>query len=139
MQIFSTARFVLLPRCLDLVLHYWNIVVEASAPDSAPYIQDSDEAIYPVKLLTRALCIFKDSLAQWSPNRQSRNVLSPELVQNAVNFIVTRLMLLDENDLEEWSEDPEAWVDKEESDSDAWEFSIRVSIILMMRFLLTMF
>jgi hypothetical protein len=132
MQIFSSARFINLPQCQELVRYYWDVVVQAAAPTSpASDIQNSDEAIYPVKHLTKAMCIFKDSLAQWSPNRQGQEFIPPEFVQNAVNFIVTRLMLLDENDLEEWADDPETWVDQEESDSDAWEFGIRVSVSVL--------
>ena len=35
-------------------------------------------------------------------------------------------MLMDESDLNKWSEDPEEWINMEENDNDAWEFGIRV-------------
>jgi hypothetical protein len=126
-QIFSIARFVKLPQCKDLVFYYWDKVVQASSsPPSA--IEDSDRVIYPVRFITQALSIFKDSVAQWSPSRQSDDsaVLDKSFVEEAVRLIITRLLLLDEEDLEKWSEDPEEWINAEESDSDAWEYGVRV-------------
>jgi hypothetical protein len=146
-QIFSTARFVHLPESRQLVMFYWEKVVAATqAPGQV--IADSDEALYPVRFLTQALSIFKESLAQWSPRKKaasqtigwslpvrgiptakSRGVveeLPPEFVTSAVQLIMRRLMLMDESDLNKWSEDPEEWINMEESDNDAWEFGIRV-------------
>ncbi|KAG8825707.1 hypothetical protein FRC19_010697 [Serendipita sp. 401] len=125
-QVFSAARFVKLPNCRELVLHYWSRVVSASAAPKNE-VQDDDNAPYPVRFLTQALAIFKDSLAQWSPSRQPDNqdILPKEFVDGAVQLIVTRLLLLDEEDLEKWSEDPEEWINVEESDSDAWEYGVR--------------
>ncbi|KAG8829540.1 hypothetical protein FRC17_006424 [Serendipita sp. 399] len=126
-QIFSANRFVNLPNCRELVLHYWSRVVAASAAPKNE-VQKDDAAPYPVKFLTQALAIFKDSLAQWSPTRKPNNqeTLPKEFVDGAVQLIVTRLLLLSEEDLEEWSVDPEEWINTEESDSDAWEYEIRV-------------
>lgn len=36
-------------------------------------------------------------------------------------------MVLDAADLEKWTEDPEEWINTEESNNDAWEYGIRVS------------
>lgn len=129
-QIFSIARFVKLPQCQALVFYYWDKVVQVSSlPSSA--IQDSDQVIYPIRFITQALSIFKDSVAQWSPSRQADDsaVLNKGFVEEAVQLIITRLLLLDEEDLEKWSDDPEEWINIEESDSDAWEFGIRVRIL----------
>ena len=52
--------------------------------------------------------------------------LPPEFVTSAVQLFMNRLMLMDESDLNKWSEDPEEWINIEESDNDAWEFGIRV-------------
>jgi hypothetical protein len=131
-QIFSTARFVKLPQCRELVFYYWDKVVQASgAPPSS--IQDADTAVWPVRFLTQALSVFKDAVAQWSPSRQPDNqeVLPREFVEGAVQLIVSRLLLLDEQDLEQWSEDPEEWINLEEGDSDAWEYGVRVRVCLL--------
>ena len=126
-QVFSTARFVKLPQCRELVFYYWDKVVQASSAPSST-IQDADTAVWPVRFLTQALSIFKDAVAQWSPSRQPDNqeVLPGEFVEGAVQLIVSRLLLLDEQDLEQWSEDPEEWINLEEGDSDAWEYGVRV-------------
>lgn len=69
-QMFSTARFVHMPESRQLVMFYWGKVVAATqAPGRA--IADSDEALYPVRFLTQALSIFKESLAQWSPRKKA--------------------------------------------------------------------
>lgn len=52
--------------------------------------------------------------------------LSPEFVTSTVQLFMNRLMLMDESDLNKWSEDPEEWINMEENDNDAWEFGIRV-------------
>jgi len=52
--------------------------------------------------------------------------LPPEFVTSAVQLFMSRLMLMDESDLNKWSEDPEEWINMEENDNDAWEFGIRV-------------
>ncbi|CAG7848308.1 SubName: Full=Uncharacterized protein {ECO:0000313/EMBL:CCA73991.1} [Serendipita indica DSM 11827] len=125
-QVYSPQQFVRLPHCRELVLHYWERVVAASgAPPTT--IQDSDNAMYPIRFLTQALSIFKDALAQWSPIRQPDNqeVLPREFVEGAIDLIVNRLLLLDEQDLEKWSEEPEEWINIEEGDSDAWEYGVR--------------
>ncbi|KIM21025.1 hypothetical protein M408DRAFT_81094 [Serendipita vermifera MAFF 305830] len=125
-QVFSVARFVKLPKCQELVFYYWDKVVQVSNLPTAA-IQDSDQVIYPIRFITQALSIFKDSVAQWSPSRQSDDsaILNKGFVEEAVQLIITRLLLLDEEDLEKWSEDPEEWINIEESDSDAWEFGVR--------------
>ncbi|PVG00491.1 ARM repeat-containing protein [Serendipita vermifera] len=125
-QAFSTAKFIKMPNCRTLVLFYWERVVQAA--NSPPnMIHDSETVIFPTRFLTQALLIFKDSVAQWSPARQTdaQDVLSKEFVEEAARLLVKRLLLLDESDLEKWSEDPEEWINIEEGDSDAWEFEIR--------------
>jgi hypothetical protein len=52
--------------------------------------------------------------------------LQPEFVTSAVQLFMSQLMLMDESDLNKWSEDPEEWINTEENDNDAWEFGIRV-------------
>jgi len=146
-QMFSTARFVHLPESRQLVMFYWEkVVVATQAPGQA--IADSDGALYPVRFLTQALSIFKESLAQWSPRKKAtsqtigwsllarrihtaklRDIveeLPPEFVTSAVQLFMNQLMLMDETDLNKWLEDPEEWINMEESDNDAWEFGIRV-------------
>lgn len=83
-----------------------------------------------MRFLTQGLSIFKDAVAQWSPSRQQDNqdVLPKDVVDNAVQLIITRLLLLNEQDLDQWTEDPEEWINLEEGDSDAWEYGVRVCL-----------
>lgn len=53
-------------------------------------------------------------------------VLSKEFVENAVQLLVSRFMLLGPDDLENWLSDPEDWFILEEKESDQWEYEIRV-------------
>ncbi|KAI9747746.1 MAG: hypothetical protein M1815_003928 [Lichina confinis] len=52
-------------------------------------------------------------------------LLTESFVRQMMEIIVTRLLIFGENDLREWSEEPEEWERREESEGDGWEFSIR--------------
>lgn len=128
LQQLSHQRFALLPMCGDLVLFYWSQIVEAStSPESS--IADSDEVLYPLRFLVQGMVLFKENLAQWSVVRRdgtpNKNSLSEEFVKNAVQLLVSRFMPLNPSDLEQWSADPEEWLNEEEREGDQWEFEIR--------------
>lgn len=53
-------------------------------------------------------------------------VLSKDFVENAVQLLVSRFMLLRPSDLENWLSDPEDWFNLEERESNQWEYEIRV-------------
>ncbi|KAG8934669.1 hypothetical protein FRC02_009496 [Tulasnella sp. 418] len=132
MQQTGIVRFVTLPGCSQLVLYYWDRVMEAT--NALPeYTADSPHAVYPVQLLVQCLAIFKDSLAQWSPSRKAsgtqldpnNETLPLEFVTNAVSMLITRLLPLKAADLKKWEDDPEDWVNTEEKDNEAWEYDLR--------------
>ncbi len=52
-------------------------------------------------------------------------LLTEGFVRQMMELVVTRLLIFGQNDLREWSEEPEEWERREESDGDGWEFSIR--------------
>ncbi|KAI9000953.1 ARM repeat-containing protein [Trametes punicea] len=128
MQRDSTAHFVTLPMCGDLVLYYWSKVVQATTgpPDQ---IADSSQVAFPVRFLVQGMALFRDSLAQWAPKKkdgsQNDKVLSKEFVEDAVKILVTRFIPLNPSDLEGWMEDPEEWVNTEEKENDQWEYELR--------------
>lgn len=128
LQQLSPTRFVALPMCSDLILYYWAQVVEATGGPPI-LISDSNQAVYPVRFLVQGMVLFKESLAQWTPTRKdgtiNENSLSREFVENAVQLLVTRFMPLNPSDLENWSNDPEEWVNVEDKDNDLWEYEIR--------------
>ena len=88
LQQLEPPRFVQLPLSGDLILWYWNKVVEATGGPHE-YIEglfdtielhqryrssddalDSQTAVYPVRFLVQAMVLFKESLAQWAPERK---------------------------------------------------------------------
>ncbi len=85
-QRLDVTRFVELPLCDDLILYYWEKVVQANS--SAELIEgmqaqlapmkiahhrlDSETAVFPVRVLVPGMVLFKESLAQWSPARKAK-------------------------------------------------------------------
>ncbi|KAG6903497.1 hypothetical protein C0995_005520 [Termitomyces sp. Mi166 len=143
LQQLSPARFVALPACSDLILYYWSQVVRATT--GAPnLVSDSNQAPFPVRHLVQGMVLFKESLAQWTPNRRdgtpNENVwagpltrlsaLSEEFIRTAVELLVTRFMPLNPTDLEVWVADPEEWVNVEDKENDLWEYEIRTLNII---------
>ncbi|KAF8639750.1 hypothetical protein AX17_001012 [Amanita inopinata Kibby_2008] len=128
LQQLSRVRFIELPMCADLILFYWSQVVNATGGPSH-YVADSNTAVYPVRFLVQGMVLFKESLGQWTRTRRdgtvNRSVLSTEFVENAVKILITRFMPLNPSDLENWTRDPEEWVNLEDKENDQWEFEIR--------------
>jgi hypothetical protein len=126
-QHLDVTRFVELPLCDDLILYYWEKVVQANS--SAELIEDLETAVFPVRILVPGMVLFKESLAQWSPTRKAKTehslTLPQDFVETAVTFLVTRFMPLNPNDLEGWMADPEDWVNTEDKDNEQWQFEIR--------------
>jgi hypothetical protein len=85
-QHLDVTRFVELPLCDDLILYYWEKVVQANS--SAELIEgmwaelapikhahhrlDLETAVFPVRILVPGMVLFKESLAQWSPTRKAK-------------------------------------------------------------------
>ncbi|KAJ3559178.1 hypothetical protein NM688_g492 [Phlebia brevispora] len=128
LQQLDATRFVLLPMSSDLILWYWNKVVEATG-GPAEYIEDSPTAVFPTRFLVLAMVLFKESLSHWAPERkdkkQNPQVLSKQFVVDAVRMLVLRFIPLKPADLEGWESDPEDWVNHEEQENDLWEYEIR--------------
>ncbi|KAG6328294.1 hypothetical protein ID866_10795, partial [Astraeus odoratus] len=145
LQQLEPARFVELPTCNDMVLYYWDKVVQATngSPDM---IKDSPDAIFPVRFLVQAMVLFKENLARWTPFRKGGPVtetsidsfwddptladepslaLSQQFVEDAVRLLVTRFIPLNPTDLESWMSDPEEWVNEEDKENDQWEYELR--------------
>ena len=89
LQQLDAVRFVKLPSCSELVLYYWNKVVQATnsprdyAEGAFPYhtrpllnltsydiVLDDPTSVYPIRFLVQAMVLFKESLAQWAPVRK---------------------------------------------------------------------
>ncbi|KAJ3573347.1 hypothetical protein NP233_g2485 [Leucocoprinus birnbaumii] len=124
----DASRFVDLPQCGDLVLYYWQQVVDATG-GPVGLVADTHDAVYPTRFLVQGMVLFKDSLSQWAPKRRdgtdNPNTLTREFVQNAAELLITRFMPLNPTDLDNWMADPEEWLNLEDTENDQWEFEIR--------------
>ncbi|KAG2154931.1 ARM repeat-containing protein [Suillus bovinus] len=138
-------KFVQLPTGNEIVLYYWDRVVQAT--NGPPeLIQDAPTAVFPVRFLLQAMVLFKENLSKWTPFRkggpktetsidclwdlwscadESRLALSQEFVEDAVRLLVTRFIPLNLADLEGWMSDPEEWVNVEDKENDQWEYELR--------------
>ena len=58
-------------------------------------------------------------------------VIDPDIVKQAVTFLVTSFMPLKEKDLQEWMTDPEEFVNVEDQDDIQWQFQIRVRTVII--------
>lgn len=56
-------------------------------------------------------------------------ILSRDVVTEAVSILVTRFLPLKPSDLEKWQEDPEEFLNADDKESELWEFDTRVSDI----------
>ncbi|OAX44518.1 ARM repeat-containing protein [Rhizopogon vinicolor AM-OR11-026] len=128
LQQLEPAKFVELPTGNEIVLYYWDRVVQAT--NGPPeLIQDTPTAVFPVRFLLQAMVLFKENLARWTPFRKggpkTETTLSQEFVEDAVRLLVTRFIPLKPADLEGWMSDPEEWVNVEDKENDQWEYELR--------------
>ncbi|KAJ7094628.1 armadillo-type protein [Mycena belliarum] len=127
LQELSCSRFTALHKCADLVAYYWGKVVEATKHPGL--IADSREAVYPVRFLVQGMVLFKENLGQWRPLRkdgtENHNSLPQDFVQTAVETLIHQFMPLKEAELKEWLEDPEQWVNDQDTENDQWIYEIR--------------
>lgn len=128
LQQLEPAKFVELPTCNDVVLYYWEKVVQATnGPQDM--IKDSPDVVFPVRFLVQAMVLFKENLAKWTPFRKggpvTETTLSQQFVEDAVRLLVTRFIPLNPTDLESWMSDPEEWVNEEDKENDHWEYELR--------------
>jgi hypothetical protein len=52
-------------------------------------------------------------------------LLTPDLVGQMANTVVTKFFVFRQKDLEEWEEEPDEWEAREEGGGDTWEFEVR--------------
>jgi len=90
LQQLEAKKFVLLPICTDIVLYYWNKVVQSTevSPElidgttlrtGAPChllkeFTDTPYAVFPVRMLVQAMVLFRESLKEWTPVRKDGTV-----------------------------------------------------------------
>ncbi|KAG8903449.1 hypothetical protein FRB99_003271 [Tulasnella sp. 403] len=59
------------------------------------------------------------------PIESPKEVLSEDLVKQAITILITRFIPLKPADLEKWQEDPEEFLNIEDKENEAWEYDIR--------------
>ncbi|KAJ7929923.1 armadillo-type protein [Mycena leptocephala] len=127
LQELSIPRFATLPSCPALIAYYWSVVLEATKDPSR--IADSPEALFPIRFLVQGMVLFKENLSQWKPvlknGSENQNVLPKDAVQSAAEILIKQFMPLQEAELNEWMNDPEQWVNDEDTDNEQWIFEIR--------------
>lgn len=52
-------------------------------------------------------------------------LLTPEIVTQCMEVLVTKYFMLRKGDLEAWEEDPEGWTTQWDDASESWEYMIR--------------
>ncbi|KAF7301791.1 Importin N-terminal domain-containing protein [Mycena indigotica] len=132
LQELSVLRFSALPCCPDLVAWYWSQQAKLALkrtrfkPDQC---SDTTEAPYPVRFLVQGMVLFKENLSQWKPTRrdgvENANALPTNFVEVAVETLIRQFMPLKDAELTEWMNDPEQWVNDEDSVNEQWVFEIR--------------
>ncbi|GJJ07307.1 hypothetical protein Clacol_001508 [Clathrus columnatus] len=128
MQQLSTKRFVQMPNANDIVLYYWNQIVKA-ANGSSRLIEDSPGAVYPVRIIVQGMVLFRSGLNAWANKENlAEKVLSQDIVEEAVRLLLTQFIPLIPGDLEKWSNDPEDWLNEEDKEEEAWEYSLREAV-----------
>ena len=105
---------------------YYGLVTSACSADatSTEDIIASDLASpYPTALVVQSLLLLKQCLGDWASS--SPIPVDPVFVKQIAEILVTRLLPLRPEDLQQWDEEPEEFMCEEESER--WEFELRVS------------
>ena len=137
----NPVAFALLPNTVELVRSYWILTkaVAEAFKDDPPTAE---------KLALKALLIIRVCvklahnpshairvIRLRSPDEKEeefratelikQSVLTPALVHEVMEVVVTKFFVFRESDLREWEEEPEEWEKREEGYGLDWEFSVR--------------
>lgn len=148
------ADFGLLPNCVPLVKSYWTIVsklgemyeAESNLQSSDAGTSEDDETKNFIdKLGLKALLLLRacakmafypiNTFRLQKPEEKEERNKSVELVKSQLfteefvviimELLISKFFRLRQSDFQEWEEEPEEWEKKEDTISEAWEFSIR--------------
>ncbi|KAK5110618.1 hypothetical protein LTR62_005657 [Meristemomyces frigidus] len=84
-----------------------------------------------VKMVHNPAQTFKHRTAEDKEEKQKateivrHTLLSPSLIQEVMETIISRFFVFRASDLREWEDEPEEWEKREEGDGEDWEFSSR--------------
>lgn len=146
------AAFALLPDCVPLVKSYWTVVSrlgEAYDAEASQNRQDTggeeDEKNLIEILGLKALLLIRacakmafnpaQSFKYQQPEDKEEKKNAVELIKShlftqefvimVMELIVSKFLRLRQTDFQEWEDEPEEWERKEDTMSEAWEFSVR--------------
>lgn len=147
------AAFALLPDCVALVKSYWMVVSRLGEAYEAEGLSqnrqfaggDGDEKNIVEILGLKALLLIRacvriafypaQSFKYQQPEDKEEKKEAMELVKSqlftqdfvvvVMELLVSKFLRLRQADFQEWEEEPEEWERKEDTMSEAWEFSVR--------------
>jgi hypothetical protein len=125
--------FVVSPCFLNVIQMYWTLLeaesVETPVLNANFYERIQIQAMKILKNITKHRDFSIVSTKDQNPRlEQALEILNTKLfthefIVHVVTILITRYMLLSQEDLEFWEEDPESFVQQEESDH--WEYHLR--------------
>ena len=140
------ASFALLPDSISLVKSYWALVVSVGEVYTKLGTDDESEwrsvmermglkALVLVRHCARMAFNPVRTFKYQTPKDKEERMQAVELVKSqlfthdfvfsAMELLVTQFFRLTDSDFQEWEAEPEEWERKEDSATEAWEFSIR--------------
>jgi hypothetical protein len=125
--------FVISPCFLNVVQMYWTLLeaesVETPVLRAAFYEKIQIQSMTILKNVTKhrdfSIVSTKDQNPQLDQALALLNtkLFTREFIVHVITILITRYMILSQEDLEFWEEDPESFVQQEESDH--WEYHLR--------------
>ncbi|CAG8494007.1 26063_t:CDS:10, partial [Racocetra persica] len=127
--------FIMTPGSVDVIQYYWKLLVTYGKSNEDPSYKS------PVieKYLIQALLLLKSIIRKSSYNHGLRDskdqqvseamrivdeqILTPNFVESCAELLISNLIILRKDDLIMWEEDPEGWINYDESDH--WEHQLR--------------
>jgi hypothetical protein len=125
--------YVLMPGSMQLVATYWAMVEQAAGSPHASIRKVVVQGLILVKQCVRLLAMPKtnlrvmrdqDSAALSSAiSMLETDLFAPSRLGNIFEVLVTRFLLLRQQDIEAWEEDPEEWLAGQEEGH--WQYEVR--------------
>ncbi|KAJ3124436.1 hypothetical protein HK100_011234, partial [Physocladia obscura] len=118
-------NFVVCRGSMDVLRYYWSLIANGSSSGAPDANGNNDDFVE--RILLQALIIFR---ADRHPQTDyvikllSEQLLTPSFVTNAAQILVTKYMVMNNEELERWNDEPESFMADEEADQ--WEFSLRM-------------
>lgn len=146
------AAFALLPDCVSLVKSYWTVVsrlgevYDAEASQNRQNTEGEEDEKNVIEILgLKSLLLIRacakmafnpaHSFKYQQPEDKEEKKNAVELIKSqlftqdfvimVMELIVSKFLRLRQTDFQEWEEEPEEWERKEDTMSEAWEFSVR--------------